>query len=241
MRKIVSIMLRYFFREIASKLGLVLIFGALGFAGIKAWETATYRPAQATVTGEQIRCELNYRLGGRTIHEATVACGRVAAVKAQSPDTAWIVSPKSYLTIAFVTAAGAPVTVTALRGKLEAATAVVGDTIAILYSPSNPTVVAAPIEGGLAAMLGATLLAGGILVVLSRRLRDKTAANEATESATTGTVDQPSPAPASPAVQPQAPRPLSGAGPAPQPIAFGQQAPVVDYGAASRQVGTVSR
>jgi hypothetical protein len=143
--------------------GLLLAGGALVIGGAKALEHASFVPADARVTGTEIRCEMSTSGGRQARSTQLVMCGDVANVKAQNPGVEWRISAQPFVTLAFTTATGAQISTQVALATLDRATTEIGDPVAILYRADRPTRVTAQATTTFFALNG-TALAGGLLL-----------------------------------------------------------------------------
>src|SRR5215468_9769478 len=156
----------FFLHRIGLWMGLLLAGSSLFFGGLKTYEHVTYLPAQARVVGLATKCEMSYRLGGRSISNGVVPCSDVARVKASSPDTDWKVEQVVFVDLIYAVDGGV-VRTTARQGKLERSNVMIGETIPVLRSPKDPRVVTGPVNPGLALMMSVVFAIGLILLAMS--------------------------------------------------------------------------
>lgn len=150
--------------------GLLLAGGALVIGGAKALEHASFLPADARVTATEIRCEMNSS-GDRQRVTQLVMCGDVANVKAQNPGTEWRISAQPFVTLAFATTAGTPVSTQVALSTLGRETTAVGDRVAILYRPDRPVRVTVQATTAFFAVNGSALAGGLLLCAMALGLR----------------------------------------------------------------------
>lgn len=162
--------------------GMVMAGGALVIGGSKALEHASFRSAQAQVTGTEIRCEMT-SFGARQRVTQLVMCGDVATVKAQNPDVDWRVSAEPFVTLAFVTEAGERISTKVGLSTLNRATTVTGDQVDILYRSDRPTRVSAQATPTFFVMSGVALACGLMLCVVGGTLQRRRDMLEHRESA----------------------------------------------------------
>lgn len=154
--------------------GMLLAGGALVIGGAKGLEHASFLAADARVTGTEIRCEMSSSGDRHARTTQLVMCGDVANVKAQNPDTEWRVSAQPFVTLAFTSATGGPVTTQVPLSTLNRATTEVGDRIAILYRADRPTRVTAQATTTFFAVNGSALAGGLLLCAMAFGLRRRT-------------------------------------------------------------------
>jgi hypothetical protein len=145
-------------------LGLLLLGVALVVGGMKSYEHLTYVPTQATVVGLSVKCEMSYKVGRTTFNEGLIECDQVAQFKSRSPDTDWIVNRVTFVTVEYVIDGGLRVTATARSGKLELTNPRTGETVPILRSAENPTLITGPVTPLFMGGLGLSALAGIVLL-----------------------------------------------------------------------------
>jgi hypothetical protein len=150
--------------------GMLLAGGALVIGGAKTLEHASFLPAEAKITGTEIRCEMTSG-GSRQRVTQLVMCGDVATVKAQTPDMEWRVSAQPFVTMAFTTAAGGQISTQVALSTLNRPTTTIGDGVAILYRADRPTWVTAQATKTFFALNGSALAGGLLLCAMAFGLR----------------------------------------------------------------------
>jgi hypothetical protein len=164
--------------------GMLLAGGALVFGGAKTLEHASFQPADAQVTGTEIRCEMTSG-GSRPRVTQVVMCGDVANVKAQNPDLEWRVSAQPFVTLAFTPATGGRISTQVALSTLDRQTTAVGDHIGILYRPDRPARVTAQATTTFFALNGSALAGGLMLCAMAFGLRRQSDVAERSEISTT--------------------------------------------------------
>jgi hypothetical protein len=159
--------------------GMLLAGGALVIGGAKTLEHASFVPAEAQITGTEIRCEMTSG-GSRQRVTQLVMCGDVATAKAQMPDMEWRVSAQPFVTMAFTTAAGRQISTQVALSTLNRPTTAIGDRVAILYRADRPTWVTAQATKTFFALNGSALAGGLLMCAMAFGLRRQP---EAAESA----------------------------------------------------------